>query len=121
MRSSEMFLELWLLRYRAKGRNEQNVVGDEADTYKTYYLTISSANLFGLMLYFFLLEIQMVIIISTPATISALAFISPILSPAKPILPVSLLNIFFPAILINLIILSYRFIYYRDRYPRLLY
>jgi hypothetical protein len=26
MRSSEMFLELWLLRYRAKGRNEQNVV-----------------------------------------------------------------------------------------------
>jgi hypothetical protein len=25
MRSSEMFLELWLLRYRAKGRNEQNV------------------------------------------------------------------------------------------------
>jgi hypothetical protein len=27
MRSSEMFLELWLLRYRAKGRNEQNVVG----------------------------------------------------------------------------------------------
>jgi hypothetical protein len=28
MRSSEMFLELWLLRYRAKGRNEQNVVGD---------------------------------------------------------------------------------------------
>jgi hypothetical protein len=29
MRSSEMFLELWLLRYRAKGRNEQNVVGAE--------------------------------------------------------------------------------------------
>jgi hypothetical protein len=28
MRSSEMFLELWLLRYRAKGRNEQNVVGE---------------------------------------------------------------------------------------------
>jgi hypothetical protein len=28
MQSSEMFLELWLLRYRAKGRNEQNVVGD---------------------------------------------------------------------------------------------
>jgi hypothetical protein len=27
MRSSEMFLELRLLRYRAKGRNEQNVVG----------------------------------------------------------------------------------------------
>jgi hypothetical protein len=27
MRSSEIFLELWLLRYRAKGRNEQNVVG----------------------------------------------------------------------------------------------
>jgi hypothetical protein len=27
MRSSEMFLELWLLRYQAKGRNEQNVVG----------------------------------------------------------------------------------------------
>jgi CRISPR/Cas system CMR-associated protein Cmr3 (group 5 of RAMP superfamily) len=27
MRSSEMLLELWLLRYRAKGRNEQNVVG----------------------------------------------------------------------------------------------
>jgi hypothetical protein len=27
MQSSEMFLELWLLRYRAKGRNEQNVVG----------------------------------------------------------------------------------------------
>jgi hypothetical protein len=27
MRFSEMFLELWLLRYRAKGRNEQNVVG----------------------------------------------------------------------------------------------
>jgi hypothetical protein len=28
MRSLEIFLELWLLRYRAKGRNEQNVVGD---------------------------------------------------------------------------------------------
>jgi hypothetical protein len=28
MRSSEMFLELQLLRYRAKGRNEQNVVGE---------------------------------------------------------------------------------------------
>jgi hypothetical protein len=27
LRFSEMFLELWLLRYRAKGRNEQNVVG----------------------------------------------------------------------------------------------
>jgi hypothetical protein len=25
--SSEIFLELWLLRYRAKGRNEQNVEG----------------------------------------------------------------------------------------------
>jgi hypothetical protein len=28
MRSLEIFLELWLLRYQAKGRNEQNVVGD---------------------------------------------------------------------------------------------
>jgi hypothetical protein len=27
LRSSEIFLELWLLRYRAKGRNEQNVEG----------------------------------------------------------------------------------------------
>jgi hypothetical protein len=26
MRSSEMFLELWLLRYRAKGRNEQKML-----------------------------------------------------------------------------------------------
>jgi hypothetical protein len=29
MRSSEIFLELWLLRYQAKGRNKQNVVGDK--------------------------------------------------------------------------------------------
>jgi hypothetical protein len=28
LRSSEIFLELSLLRYRAKGRNEQNVEGD---------------------------------------------------------------------------------------------
>jgi hypothetical protein len=27
MQSSEMFLELRLLRYRAKGRNEQNIIG----------------------------------------------------------------------------------------------
>jgi hypothetical protein len=31
MRSSEMFLELWLLRYRAKGRNEQNVIGENTE------------------------------------------------------------------------------------------
>jgi hypothetical protein len=63
----------------------------------------------------------MVIVISIPAIIFTLVFISLIPSPAKPILFVLFLNIFFPAILINLIILSYRLRYYQDRYPRLLY
>jgi hypothetical protein len=62
-----------------------------------------------------------VIVISTPAIISALVFISPIPSPAKPTPFVLLLNISFPAIPINPIILSHRLRYYRDCYPRLLY
>jgi hypothetical protein len=91
------------------------------DTYKTYYLIISSVNLFNLMLCFLLPEIQVVIVISTPVIISALVFISLIPSPAKYILFILLPNISFLVILINPIILSYKLRYYQDRYPRLLY
>jgi hypothetical protein len=93
----------------------------QVDTCETDYLTASSTNLFGFLPRFPLPEIQVVIVISTPAIISALVFISPIPSPAKPILPVSPPNISFPAISVNLILLSCRFRYYRDRYLRLLY
>jgi hypothetical protein len=67
------------------------------------------------------LEIQVVIIISTPAITSTLAFISSISSPAKPTPPASPLNTSFPATPVNPIISSHRLRYYRDRHPRLLY
>jgi hypothetical protein len=93
----------------------------QTDIYKTYYLTISLVDLFGFILCFSLPEIQVVIIISTPAIISALVFISLILFLAKPILLVLFLNIFFLIIFVNLIILSHKLRYYQDYYPRLLY
>jgi hypothetical protein len=71
------------------------------------------------VLCFLLPEIQVVIITSTLAIIFALVFRSLIPSPAKPILPILLPNIFFLVILVNLIILSYKLKYYRDYYPKL--
>jgi hypothetical protein len=60
------------------------------------------------MLYFLLLEIQVVIITSAPAIISTLAFVSLIPSPAESTLPASPPDTSFPAIPINLIISSRR-------------
>jgi hypothetical protein len=62
-----------------------------------------------------------VIVTSAPAIISALVFIFLIQSPVESTLPVLPLDIFFLAIFINPVILSYRFRYYKDSYPRLLY
>jgi hypothetical protein len=66
-------------------------------------------------------EIQVVIVIFAPAITSALAFISPILSLAESTPPVSPLDISFPAIPIDPVILSRRLRYRRDRHPRPLY
>jgi hypothetical protein len=73
------------------------------------------------VLCFILPEIQIVIVISTPAIISALALIFLILFLAKPTLLALFPNIYFLVIFINLIILSHRLRYYQDRYSRLLY
>jgi hypothetical protein len=91
------------------------------DTYKTYYLITSLVDLFSLVLYYPLAEIQVVIVISTQVIITSLVFISLIPFPFKPTLPVLFPNIFFPAILVNLIILSRKLRYYRDYYLKLLY